>query len=132
MPHITIEYSANVSEHHDIKALVAVVHRAALDHGLAPTDGLRTRAQQRDDYVVADGDLDHAFVAIAVRIGPGRSDDAKTSFIETLLDSAEAQLDSEGGPLAVMWSIELQEIDPTMRINRNHVRTRINARGDAT
>ena len=130
--HITIEYSANVADHHDINALVAVVHRAALDHGLAALDGLRTRAEQRDHYLVADGDPDHAFVAIAVRIGPGRTDAAKASFIETVLDAAEAQVDTEAGPLAVMWSIELNEIDPTLRINRNHVRTRINARGDAT
>ena len=30
MPHITIEYSANVAEHHDIDELVAAVHEAAL------------------------------------------------------------------------------------------------------
>lgn len=131
MPHITIEYSANVAEHHDVQALVAEVHRAALDHGLASIDALRTRAARRDQYLVADGEVDHAFVAIAVRIGPGRSDAGKTSFIAAILDSAEAQLDSEGGPLAVAWSVELNEIDPTFRINRNHVRTRINARGDS-
>jgi 5-carboxymethyl-2-hydroxymuconate isomerase len=128
MPHITIEYSANVSEHHDLDALVAAVHHAALDHGLPPADGLRTRATRRDHYLVADGSDDLAFVAVQVRIGPGRDEQAKTSFITALLDAAEAQLASESDVLAIAWSIELTEIDPAFRINRNHVRTRLGDR----
>jgi 5-carboxymethyl-2-hydroxymuconate isomerase len=125
MPHITIEYSANIADHHDVDALMAAIHAAALAHGLPPADGLRTRATQRDHYLVADGSADLAFVAIAIRIGPGRDSDSKTSFIEAVLNAAEAQLDGEDGPLAVAWSIELNEIDPEFRINRNHVRTRL-------
>ena len=64
----------------------------------------------------------------AVRIGPGREAQAKSSFIETLLDAAEAHLDETSSPLAIAWSIELNEIDPTFRINRNHVRRHLNAR----
>jgi len=131
MPHITIEYSANLAEHHDIDALVAAVHAAALDHGLPPADGLRTRATCRDHYVVADGSPDLAFIAIAVRIGPGRIADTKRSFIETVLDAAEAQLATESSRLAIAWSIELNEIDPDFRVNRNHVRTRLAERAAA-
>lgn len=128
MPHITIEYSANVADHHDVDALVAAVHAASLAHGLPPADGMRTRAARRDHYVVADGSDDLGFVALAVRIGPGRDAAAKSSYIEAVLDAAEAQLDSEQSPLAIMWSIELNEIDPAFRINRNHVRTRLGER----
>ena len=131
MPHITIEHSANVGVHHDIAALVDAVHAAALEHGLVPSDGLRTRAVSRDHYRVADGHPDHAFIAIAVRIGPGRDAAAKSSFLETVLNAAEARIASEGGPLAVAWSAELTEIDERFRINRNHVRTRIQAGTDA-
>lgn len=127
MPHITIEYSANIAEHHDIDALVAAVHAAALDHGLPPADGLRTRAAQRDHYLVADGSPAFAFIAIAIRIGPGRDAATKTDFIETVLNAAETQIDGESGPLAIAWSIELNEIDADFRINRNHVRRHLNA-----
>jgi len=125
MPHITIEYSANVADHHNVDELVQAVHQAALAHGLPPADGLRTRAERRDHYVVADGSSDLAFVAVAVRIGPGRDSQTKTSFLTALLDAAESQISSEGGPLAIAWSIELNEIDPDFRINRNHVRPRL-------
>lgn len=125
MPHLTIEYSANVGDHHDIDALVAAVHAAALGHGLPALDALRTRAAARHHYRIADGDSDHAFVAIAARVGPGRSPDDKSSFLHAVLDAAEAQLATEASPLAIAWSIELTEIDPDHRINRNHVRAKI-------
>jgi len=136
LPHITIEYSANLAEHHDIQSLVGVVHAAALAHGLPPADGLRTRAVAREHYEIADGSDDLAYVAIAVRIGPGREAHAKRTFIEQLLDAAAHHLARTDSPLAIAWSIELQEIDPNFRINRNHVRTRLAERqpdtGDAT
>ena len=121
MPHLTVEYSANVAEHHDVDALVATVHQAALDHGLPALSGLRTRAAERVHYRVATGDPRFAFVAIHCRVGPGRETATKREFIERVLDAAEASL--AGTPLAIMWSIELTELDPELRINRNHVRT---------
>ncbi len=129
VPHITIEYSANIAEHHDIDAVVQAAPMAALDHGLPPVDGLRTRAAQRDHYLIADGSDPEtfAFIAISVRIGPGRDAATKTSFIETVLDAAEAQVNAADCPLAIMWSIELNEIDPNFRINRNYVRRHLNA-----
>ncbi|MDJ0767360.1 MAG: hypothetical protein QNJ12_01155 [Ilumatobacter sp.] len=121
MPHITIEHSANVSDHHDVDALVAAVHAAALANGLPEVAGLRTRAAERRHYRVATGDPGFAFVAIHCRIGPGRDDVAKRSFVADVLDAAEQAV--TGTPLAIAWSIELTEIDPELRINRNHVRT---------
>lgn len=127
MPHLTVEYSANVAHHHDIQQLIDVVHRAALQHGLPPMEGLRTRAVARDNYVIANGDPDFAFIAIHARIGPGRSDEDKASFIGQVLDAAQQSIDAAGGPLAIAWSIELNEINPANRINRNGVRDRLTA-----
>jgi len=125
VPHIVIEYSANVGDHHDINRLVDAVHTAALADGLAPADGLRTRAARRDHYCIADGQPDHAFIAIMVRIGPGREALAKTRFLTAILDAAEAHIDATATPLAIAWSAEIQEIDGEFRVNRNHVRARI-------
>ena len=124
MPHVVLEYSANVGEHHDIDSLVAAVHGAALDHGLAARDALRTRAVERTNYRVATGEPHFGFVAIQVRIGPGRDDATINSFLEAVLGAAQAAL--VGSELVVMWSIEANEIDPTKRINRNDVRAWLN------
>ena len=125
MAHITIEYSANLADHHDIEALVDAVHEAAAAHGLTPRDGLRTRAVARTHYRIADGDPHHAFAAIAVRVGPGRDAAARLSFLEAILDAADAHVAATPSPLAVAWSAELTEMDAAFRINRNGVRARI-------
>ena len=125
MAHITVEYSANLADHHDIGALVEAVHEAAAAHGLASLDGLRTRAVARTHYRIADGDPHHAFAAIAVRVGPGRDDDARRTFLEAILEAAEATIGAVPSPLAVAWSAEVTEIDAAFRINRNGVRARI-------
>ncbi len=126
MPHVTIEYSSNVQLHHDIDALVNAVHAAALDDGLPPLAGLRTRAVSREHYQVATGDDELAFVAITARIGPGRSDEQKTRFLTALLDATETML--QPGPLHIAFSAEIQEIDIEFRINRNHVRPYLEGR----
>lgn len=123
MPHIVIEFSSNVAEHHDIAALVAAVHATALADGLPPKDGLRTRAVSRRHYKIAGGHENYAFIAIVTRIGPGREPSEKKRFITALLDAAESHLDVETGPLAIAWSAELQEIDAEFRVNRNYVRS---------
>jgi 5-carboxymethyl-2-hydroxymuconate isomerase len=120
VPHVIIEYSANVAEHHGIDELVEVVHTAALADGLPALDALRTRAEERTAYRIADGAESNAFVAIHARIGPGRDAEAKQNFLAAVLDAAETHLGVT--PLDIAWSIELTEIDPEFRINRNHVR----------
>ncbi|MDE0195302.1 MAG: hypothetical protein OXP08_07100 [bacterium] len=123
--HITIEHSANLADHHDVQALVGAVHTAAAAHGLTPLDGLRTRAVTRNHYRIAAGDPDYAFVAITVRVGPGRDAAARRTYLETILDAAEAHIGATPSPLAVAWSAEVTEIDAAFRINRNEVRARI-------
>ena len=122
MPHLIIEYSANVAEHHSIDALLDVLQQTVLDMEVAPVAGVRIRALRQEQYRIADNsDANHAYVAMVARIGPGRDDETKKRIITTLLDAAEAQFESEGGPLIVAWSLEVQEIDANFRENRNGI-----------
>ena len=126
MPHITIEHSVNLADAHDVDALVADVHAVAAIHPWVPIDGLRTRAVARHHYLVADGAPANPFVALTVRVGPGRTDDEKQAFLDTILDGAIASVEGSDGSatsLAIAWSIEVQEIDARWRVNRNRIRT---------
>ena len=125
MPHIIIEYSANLDDVTDVQTLVDAVHAAALDDGLASVDALRTRAVVRDLYRVATGDPTFGFVSVIARIGPGRDADAKTRFLTRLIDTVESELAQVLATNPLALSVELQEIDGEFRINRNHVRPRI-------
>ena len=131
MPHIIIEHSANLADLTDIDALVAAVHQAALDDGLPALDALRTGAAPRDHYRIADGDPSYGFVAVTARIGPGREPEAVERFLTRLIDTVDEALAHLLPDHPVALSAEVQLIDPTMRINRNHVRTHL-ARPDRT
>lgn len=128
MPHITIEHSANVADHHDIDALVGVVHDAVVANGIGPHAGVRTRAIIREHYCIGDGDPANAMIAMVARLGPGRDADTKKAFIDEILDAAEAHTMGESSALDIAWSLEVQEIDAEFRVNRNHVATAMSDR----
>lgn len=125
MPHIIIEHSANVADLTDMDALVAAVHRAALDDGLPALDALRTRASPRDHYRIADGDPAYGFVYVTARIGPGRDSETVQRFLNRLIDTVDEVLAPLQTDHPVAISAEVQLIEPTMRINRNHIRTHL-------
>jgi 5-carboxymethyl-2-hydroxymuconate isomerase len=120
MPHVILEYSANLAHVTDIDELVLAVHRAALDTGIAPLDALRTRAVAVGHYAIADLDPDNMFLAVVARLGAGRSDDDKRRLLDALLAAVDDHLGD--ARQTVMISVEYQEIDPSFRINHNHLR----------
>ena len=106
----------------DVDALVAAAHQAALDDGLLAFDALRTRAAPRDHCRIADGDPAYGFVYLTARIGPGRDPETVQRFLNRLIDTVDEVLAPLQADNPVAISAEVQLIDPTMRINRNHVR----------
>jgi 5-carboxymethyl-2-hydroxymuconate isomerase len=126
VPHIIVEYSDNLDLHISRAALLAAVHEAALTQPIIPADGLRTRAEPRSDYVIADGHPDNVFVAVVARLGPGRTPEEKHSLLDALLAAVENVLGTHANN--VMLSVEYQEIDAEFRINKNNLRSTIENR----
>ena len=127
MPHLIIEHSDNIGSPADSQRLVDAVHQAALGSPIVPLAGLRTRAAVRQRFQVADGPPANAFVAILARLGPGRTASEKSAFLELLLSAVEGAVTEMAPGLTVSYSVEYQEIDAEFRINRNHIRTRLQA-----
>ena len=69
MPHLIVEYSANLEPDLDMAHVISVLHEAALETGVFPIGGLRVRASRRDIYKIADGHPDNAFIHVQARIG---------------------------------------------------------------
>jgi 5-carboxymethyl-2-hydroxymuconate isomerase len=126
MPHVIVEYSTNLEKIVDINALLSGVHDAALSCAIVPADALRTRAEPRDRYLIADRHPANAFVAVVARLGPGRTAEEKHRLLEALLLATQSALGEAAAN--VMLSIEYQEIDAEFRINKNHLRTVFAAR----
>jgi len=121
MPHLNIEYSANLADTLDIQALVDRIHETALETGIFPLGGVRTRAEARTHYRIANGDPSAAYIHMVVRIGPGRDEqtrrDAGERIFGALCDFTDPIYQSR--PLAL--SFELQEIPRDMAWRRNNL-----------
>ena len=128
MPHVIVEYSANLDSRVDIPGLLRVVHEAVMATGIADLGALRTRAARRERYVIADGDPANAFVAVMLRLAHGRDDATRERVAQSVFDAACAYLaeDYARNPLAI--SLELQEIPPPGTLRHNNLRERLRAK----
>ena len=112
MPHITLEYSANLENMLDMSALCHVLKDAAAATGVFPPAGIRVRAHAASYAVIADGDPRHGFVDITVRLAAGRDYAAKTRATDAVFEAARAFTADVMASTPFMLSLELREIDP--------------------
>ncbi|MDP5217074.1 5-carboxymethyl-2-hydroxymuconate Delta-isomerase [Ruegeria sp. 2205SS24-7] len=114
MPHLSIEYSANLEDRVDISALCACLRQAAADIEAFPLAGLRVRALRADHYAIADGDPKHGFVDISVRLRAGRPMEIRKAAADVLFRAAEEFLRPYMAQHSLALSLEMRDIDPEL------------------
>lgn len=121
MPHLNIEYSANLAAALDIQALVDRLHAVALETGIFPLGGVRTRAEPRHHYRIANGNPDAGYIHMIVRIGSGRDVETRRAAGDRIFGAlCDFTADVYArGPLAL--SFELHEIPPDMAWRKNNL-----------
>ena len=90
MPHLSFEYSANLEERLDVAALCIVLRDAAVETGVFPKAGIRVRAIRAAHVLIADGNPQHAFLDLTVRLRAGRSAPDKARAAEQIFTSSSA------------------------------------------
>jgi 5-carboxymethyl-2-hydroxymuconate isomerase len=125
MPHLSIEYSANLDERADIALLCDRLLEAIQGCGLFETGAVRVRALRSAHHAIADRHPDNAFVDMSFRIGRGRSTEEKKRAGEAIFAAAQTVL----GPLLehphFALSLEIREIDPDLSWKRNAMHARL-------
>ena len=97
MPHVVLQYTANLESEVDMPALcrdVAAVLIEQKDEAgapLFPVGGTRVLAYPARVYAVADGKADYAFCYINIRIASGRSESAKKRAGDAVLSKVKAR-----------------------------------------
>jgi 5-carboxymethyl-2-hydroxymuconate isomerase len=121
MPHLNIEYSANLEDELDVQALVDRIHQTALETGIFPLGGVRTRAEKRKHYRIANGDPRAGYIHMIVRIGSGRDIETRRAAGDTIFAALCDFTDGlyRSRPLAL--SFELQEISPELAWRKNNL-----------
>jgi len=130
MPHLTLEYSANLAGDVDIAAFCAVMRDAMVATGIFPLGGIRVRAFAAEIYVIADGAPEHAYLNMICKIGHGRDEATRATAAEALYDAAEAYLSPLVGDRPFALSLDMSELDPATSLKRfNTIHAYLKARG---
>jgi 5-carboxymethyl-2-hydroxymuconate isomerase len=86
VPHCILEYSDNLPDAPDLRALLNRVHRSLLASGEFTRETLKSRAYEAGSHAVADDeDPERGFVALEVNILEGRDDATKAALADGLL-----------------------------------------------
>ena len=125
MPHLSLEYSANLENAADLNALCKLLNKTLYETQLFELGALRVRAFCADAFAIADGLPQNMFLDASLRIGAGRSADEKKrvgeALLATLTDFFSIQL---AAPYFAL-SLEIREIDSALSWKRNSIHSRL-------
>ena len=121
MPHLIVEYSANIEEDLQLPELLTRLRDCAVATGVFPLGGIRLRGARRDHYLIADGDPTNAFVHLTARIGQGRTLEVRESVVQALFDVLCSHLDELYAERGLGISIEIQEIEAATSLKKNNL-----------
>jgi 5-carboxymethyl-2-hydroxymuconate isomerase len=121
LPHLIVEYSANIEAEIAVDDLLDKLHATALATGIFPLGGVRIRAIRIDHYRIADCHPDNGYVNMQALVGHGRPLDVRRRAGEQLFATLTAHLDGvyRVRPLAI--SFYMHETDPELNFKKNNL-----------
>lgn len=114
MPHLTIDYSANMEDRVDMARLCGILRLVAIATGVLPLAGVRVRATRADHVSIADGNPNHGFVDISVRLRGGRDIETRKKSTRAIFDAAREFLEPAMARHSIALSFEMRDIDPEL------------------
>ncbi|NPT47711.1 5-carboxymethyl-2-hydroxymuconate isomerase [Paraburkholderia sp. 1N] len=132
MPHLTLEYSANLADEASIGQLCTSL-AACLDtqrendQRVFPLGGIRVRALRCEQYSIADGRPDAAFLHANLKIAAGRSDAAKKATGDALFDAIKQHFAAEFEKHGLALSLEINEFSEAGTWKHNNLHARLKA-----
>lgn len=124
MPHFILEYTDNIRGEANISELLRKVNEVMIRRGdVFPIGGIRSRAIELQDYRIADGEEDDAFVHATLKIGAGRSEEEKQAACDELFEVLKEHFAPLFEHRYLALSMELYEFPrPTWKHSNIHKR----------
>src|SRR4051812_28853297 len=128
MPHVVVEYTANLGEQARIPELLQRINRHLnAQDSMFPTGGIRSRAIELQHWCIADGsNNEDAFVHLSVRIGRGRSAEDLKRVFDGLFEQLKTHYADTWDKRGMALSMEVNEFSEagTWKHNNLHARYR--------
>ncbi len=110
MPHLMIDYSANIEPDIDMSRLCEHLRAIAAEIEAFPIAGVKVRAVRVDHYAIADGNPAHGFIDILVRIREGRDLETKKQAVDAIFNAANDFVSPIMQKRSLALSVELRDI----------------------
>jgi 5-carboxymethyl-2-hydroxymuconate isomerase len=132
VPHLTLEYSANLADAERIGQLCSALAQSLdaqreNDQRVYPLGGIRVRALRCEQYCIADGRPDAAFLHANLKIGAGRSEAAKKATGEALFALIKQHFATEFEQHGLALSLEINEFSEAGTWKHNNLHARLKA-----
>lgn len=122
MPHFHLDYSPNLESRLDIGALCVHLRDAAVATGVFPLAGIRVRATPAAHVVMADGNPDHAYLDLSVRLREGRDLEVRKAAMVTIFAAFESFCADVMASSSLMLSMEMRDIDAQLSLKASSIR----------
>jgi 5-carboxymethyl-2-hydroxymuconate isomerase len=132
MPHLVVEYSANLEGRCDLDELLDRLHAVAIETGMFPLGGIRIRAYRADHYRIADCAPENAFVHVTAIVGSGRPLERREAASQQIFATLCAVLEplQAASPLAI--SFNMREFDPVLNFKQTNLHEYVEKRARET
>lgn len=125
MPHFVVEYTDNLKDEVDIRAMLAKVNKILIaQQGVFPIGGIRARAIELHDYVMSDDEEDYAFVHASLKVGSGRTAEQLQTACEEIFEMMKAHLAEQFDKRYIALSMEYGEFSEAGTFKHNNVHAR--------
>lgn len=119
MPHLTLEYTDNLS--FDVQPLLARLHEELVATGAVQLKGIKSRAIRHTEYRIANGNPEYAFVHVNLLIREGRPLDVQQDAARRVMAVLEEVFAKrfESGPLSL--SVDIKEMRDGIAITKHNI-----------
>lgn len=125
MPHLTIQYSANIESALSMPDYCDALYQVMLGSGVFPLAGIRVRAFRADHVVIADKLADNAYIDMVLRMGEGRSAEDRERVGESIMASAASSCSELMSQPHFALSLEIVEISRQFSWKKNTIHARL-------
>ena len=122
MPHFQIEYSSNIEDVVDISALCDAIRTSAAKVQSFPLAGIRVRAVRVEHFAIADGNPQHGFIDLSIRLREGRPNDVKLDALTIIFSTLKNFTAKAMETRSIALSTEMRDIDDVLSAKFGNIR----------
>jgi 5-carboxymethyl-2-hydroxymuconate isomerase len=110
VPHLTLEYSANLAQPLDLAGLLVELNQLVADVARIQLENFKSRAIRRDVFAVGAGMTDSGFVHLEIAIFGGRSPAIKEEIGRRSVAMLERHFSANAQGMALQITVEIRDM----------------------